>query len=911
MGALHGVIVVGTLTHLETLTGPFTAFGPDIQSLEIELDGGSPNLVVIAGQMGTTRFLEYDIGNSIALTNQGYLGFTSGDFTSLDYGTDVLQFSDWRLGFETDDLLETGTSGFQVGDLNSEFYGDTVFAGWATTTSNTWLVSSIPGQTGLTSFHWDGSGFTATDTTAGITNTTMSGVSTLNAFGQDWVIGTSAVNDVVSVYSLSNAGDLEFVSRAGPETGVWFNDPAAHSIFEIDGQSFVLVASNESSSLSVLRLEPNGDLVAVDHVIDDLDTRFANATNIETVTVGNNVYAVASGGDDGFSLFQVRPDGHLIHLETVADTDGTSLKSIKAIQIGYEGGDLHIFVASEEEVGLSHFTYDIQIGGVTQLGSPVSETMNGTAWADTLIAGAGNDTILGGAGDDMIADGGGQDTMTGGDGADRFILEYDGETDTITDFEAGTDQLDLAYFPLVYQPEDLGFTSTISGARIIFQGDVTEIYSKDGKPLTANQVFAISPFDLTRTIHNLGPEIPEAGPNVMIGSMIANLLIGTGEDDFFYGAQGNDTFAGMAGADVFSGGLGFDTVDYSTSVVGVTIDMRTTETGTGDANGDTFYSIEAVAGSDFDDTIIGIGSDDALIGNQGDDTLDGNGGNDALQGGAGNDVLIGGAGADVLDGGAGWDTIEYSSASEFVFVDLGGRYSGMGDAAGDLIIDVENVSGGSFADILFGGDGADSLDGGEGDDILEGNANGDALVGGNGIDTASFALSSLGVTADLSDQSANTGDASGDSYVQIEALLGTRFDDLLVGDAGDNLLLGSQGNDDLRGGNGDDMLSGGFGDDRITGGDGDDLLSGGTGADEFVFDAIFGTDHISDFQTGIDLVEIEASLLTMPPIDAANFLANFGNETGGHAVIDLGANGAIHFDNVTDLVALSDSFIFV
>ena len=57
---------------------------------------------------------------------------------------------------------------------------------------------------------------------------------------------------------------------------------------------------------------------------------------------------------------------------------------------------------------------------------------------------AGRDTLTGSAGDDRITGLAGADTLTGGAGADVFVFNdiRDGR-DTITDFVAGTDKLDL------------------------------------------------------------------------------------------------------------------------------------------------------------------------------------------------------------------------------------------------------------------------------------------------------------------------------------------------------------------------------------------------------------------------------------------------------------------------------------
>ncbi|UWQ47636.1 hypothetical protein K3719_08020 [Leisingera aquaemixtae] len=55
---------------------------------------------------------------------------------------------------------------------------------------------------------------------------------------------------------------------------------------------------------------------------------------------------------------------------------------------------------------------------------------------------------------------------------------------------------------------------------------------------------------------------------------------------------------------------------------------------------------------------------------------------------------------------------------------------------------------------------------------------------------------------------------------------------------------------------GADTIDGGGGDDRIDGGNGDDILTGSSGSDTFVFSAFTGSDTITDYEAGADLIEI-------------------------------------------------------
>ncbi|MBE0533285.1 MAG: right-handed parallel beta-helix repeat-containing protein [Rhodospirillales bacterium] len=137
-----------------------------------------------------------------------------------------------------------------------------------------------------------------------------------------------------------------------------------------------------------------------------------------------------------------------------------------------------------------------------------------------------------------------------------------------------------------------------------------------------------------------------------------------------------------------------------------------------------------------DDNFTGNATDNYFYGGAGADTLSGGAGDDTLYGGAGDDTLIGGTGADALSGGAGIDTADYSASTAAVNVNLGtGAAQSGGDAAGDTLSGIENVTGSDYADILTGGAGDNVLTGGAGNDTLSGGAGDDTLIGGAGDDT--------------------------------------------------------------------------------------------------------------------------------------------------------------------------------
>lgn len=103
-----------------------------------------------------------------------------------------------------------------------------------------------------------------------------------------------------------------------------------------------------------------------------------------------------------------------------------------------------------------------------------------------------------------------------------------------------------------------------------------------------------------------------------------------------------------------------------------------------------------------------------------------------------------------------------------------------------------------------------------------------------------------------------------------DTLYGLFGNDALMGLDGRDMLWGGIGNDTLNGGKGSDRLSGGFGDDTLLGGAGDDYLAGGLGrdtliggegADRFAFSVLSGSDTISDYEVGSDIIRLETGAI--------------------------------------------------
>ncbi|MGE4012305.1 MAG: beta strand repeat-containing protein, partial [Alphaproteobacteria bacterium] len=703
------------------------------------------------------------------------------------------------------------------------------------------------------------------------------------------------------------------------------------SLFTYAGKAFQII-SNEDSGFGntdvQVSLFNNGTLTSAFGFLDGvcimpaiIPNGDSNADVIQLITYNNNtgigpVWRAAVIWDEQTQTNWGSPGGSNVTYENLYGGGRYGLPSANAT-VAYET----IIGSSGDD--LVKLDYNAANGGVAY------------TWDITLILGDGRDLGIGGEGNDAIF--GGSESSNLGDG-----LWGMGGNDTIyggrnANFTTGADDL-----------YGFGGNDTIYGNN---DGDV--YYGDSGN----DTIFAagsglVGDSDTGNNVTIWGG----LGTDTIFASVSETTSIQTyyGGNPSPYWQDSSFTESATNTDDSLN-----DVVSYFGATNGVTVDLDTGTvtdpwpgigsgkpnlgtftltlgSGTGGAaNGDRFFGIEHLIGSDTgNDILIGSSVGNRLEGNGGNDSLSGEGGNDTLIGGTGNDTIEGGTGGDTLMGGGdGGDWLSYNSSASGVTVNIGANSASGGDAAGDVISGFAHLIGSNTAnDSLTGNAGANTIIGGGGVDTIRGGDGGDTLYGGGQGDWLSYELSSAGVAVDLSTNSASGGHAQGDVITGFTHLIGSSNDDALTGTSGVNTIFGGTGNDTIVGGAGADSLSGGgqagdfisfagsanggitlnLGTNAISGGDGaGDVISGflnaigGQGNDSIV--GTGGVNTIIGGQ-GNDTIEGGAGADSLDGGAGTGDFVSYANSSGG-VNVTLSNNVVANGDAAGDILANFENLI--
>ena len=472
--------------------------------------------------------------------------------------------------------------------------------------------------------------------------------------GADNLNGGDGVNDIAS-YVNASAGLSVNLTLPSTNTGDAFGD-LYRDIEHIFGSNFADVITGDANNNLLLG---NGGNDGMFGGIGDDTLNGGIGADTLIGGAGADVLNGGEGSDDTVSYLSSITG---INVSLTAQSENT----------GDAAGD--IFNGIENVFG-SNFADNIT-------GDLSNNLINGYDGNDTLIGGFGNDTLDGGLGGDLLDGGDGNDTASfasrvgsgliaslsaltapNGDAIGDVFVSIENLTgSSFDDILAGNDSSNL----LSGGRGDDGLNGQSGndtldgglGVDILDGGDGFDFASY------ANASSGLILFMGGRTF-NTGEANGDVHTSIegLFGSQFSDIIGGDGGvnelyglngNDFIFGRDGLDTLIGGDGNDVLSGGFGadrldggadFDVASYRDANTGITASLLSGGV-SDEALGDTYFNIENIWGSNFDDVLTGDNNAGQVYGFDGNDNLSGLGGDDFFYGGVGADTLTGGAGLD-------------------------------------------------------------------------------------------------------------------------------------------------------------------------------------------------------------------------------------------------------------------------
>ncbi|GFE66068.1 M10 family metallopeptidase C-terminal domain-containing protein [Litoreibacter roseus] len=621
------------------------------------------------------------------------------------------------------------------------------------------------------------------------------------------------------------------------------------TIFGMGGDDLIIGGRDSLASRDINNTIAIEDLEDQTESDDGNDTLYGGAGN-DTILggQGNDILDGGDGddmlrGQEGIDIFR-GGDG----IDTVDYSGESPFQLLVNLEMNFASGG----TAS----GDTFYSIENLIGSDDRIdrfvGTSAANHFWGQGGGDYFTGGDGDDTLDGGNDGDILYGEGGDDTMIGGSGQDYI------------DGGEGTDTV-------VYAGSSSGVTVDLASGTAT-GGDADGPVQIVGRGTTIR--------------HDILVDLENA-----VGSYFDDHLIGDDGINELSGGSGDDIMTGGGGADILNGGAGSDTADYADAISGVRLNLRRDG-----SEGDTYKSIENLAGSGFDDRLRGDSAANVLTGQGGDDRIRGGGGDDTLLG----DFAYQGDAPPTIGMGSGYTTLgpdatNNSIATAFDISDnfsltedpdifdsttvphttvnatgngLGGYYS-IDLAAGTVIsIDIDGIADPNVHDSwvrLLDSNG----------DIVAENDDGGGDPGSTSIRDSStvFVVEETGTYYILEGSWTPESEEGGWTEAIPE---GSTYElNVSVEAPPAPAQPGESGEDRLHGGNGSDLLDGGLA---------ADVMTGGRGEDSFRFSTALGEDNvdrITDFNVEDDLILLDSLIFTeIGEVGALSFGAFYQSATG-------------------------------
>jgi len=349
-----------------------------------------------------------------------------------------------------------------------------------------------------------------------------------NPEGVPIVLAASHDQDDLLAFEVTAGGGLGSPTRLDLRDGLFIDTPTLIEVVEVAGQSFAILGSAGSNSLSVIEIFPKGQMRVTHQINDIAETHFAGVAALEVLETPAGVFVLTTGTDNGLTLMTLGTDGVLVHVGSMEDEmRAMALQNTAGLEMVWRDGGLNIYVTGKVED-----TDQIGGRGITYL------RVDDVADAVPQVQTGGVDHVY-----------------VGTTGIDLFRLSNSAEDQIIQDYDPDMDQLDLSQIGQIHDISDVTISHNQNGSVIQLGDAQVTVFTDDGSFLNTQDMESSDLRDLWHV--DIKPLVPANSLSpvqipwlIGAGSMDPDLLDGRGGADILLG-QAPDVEFDAASAQVY------------------------------------------------------------------------------------------------------------------------------------------------------------------------------------------------------------------------------------------------------------------------------------------------------------------------------------------------------------------------
>jgi len=185
------------------------------------------------------------------------------------------------------------------------------------------------------------------------------GVTTAVVDGATYLFVASRDEDGVQVLSVGAGGILEAVDNVTDTDALELDGAVDVVTAEIDGKTFLFVAARDDNGVQVFEVGTGGTLTARGQITDSDGTglELDGAFSLATAEIDGTTYLfVASYDDNGVQVLKVDSGGNLEAVDQVSDGSGTMLDGAIGVTTTVVDGATYLLVTGRDEDGVQVFS---------------------------------------------------------------------------------------------------------------------------------------------------------------------------------------------------------------------------------------------------------------------------------------------------------------------------------------------------------------------------------------------------------------------------------------------------------------------------------------------------------------------------------------------------------------------------